>query len=188
MQRVAQAGDPRFAALSLRAYCRTSLRACLESAQPAKRTSEVSREMAGASFLSTAPLVVRGVAACSSISTPTRRHPHVRTPPELITGLPVEIPFHPRRNRVILGLPAQIRVCCRADGEGSEAAAHEERLQFRRRHFIGTCVGTAIGLVRASATILTKKNQCPLCIGATEVNKCSIMGEHQANARFATNH
>lgn len=71
--------------------------------------------MAGASFLSTAPLVVRGVAACSSISTPTRRHPH-------------------------------IRVCCRADGEGSEAAAHEERLQFRRRHFIGTCVGTAIGL------------------------------------------
>ncbi|ONM14285.1 Thylakoid lumenal 29 kDa protein chloroplastic [Zea mays] len=71
--------------------------------------------MAGANFLSTAALVARGVAACSSISTPTRRHP-------------------------------QIRVCCRADVEAMEAYAHEERLRFRRRDFIGTCVGTAIGL------------------------------------------
>ncbi|XP_066343746.1 thylakoid lumenal 29 kDa protein, chloroplastic-like [Miscanthus floridulus] len=71
--------------------------------------------MAGANFLSTAPLVAHGVAASSSIWTPTRRYPH-------------------------------IRVCCRADAEGSEAAAHKERLQFRRRHFIGTCIGTAIGL------------------------------------------
>ncbi|CAD6262434.1 unnamed protein product [Miscanthus lutarioriparius] len=39
-----------------------------------------------------------------------------------------------------------IQVCCRAHGEGSEAAAHEERLRLRRRDFIGTCVGTAIGL------------------------------------------
>lgn len=86
-----------------------------ESAQPAKPASEASREMAGANFLSTAALVARGVAACSSISTPTRRHP-------------------------------QIRVCCRADAEALEAYAHEERLRFRRRDFIGTCVGTAIGL------------------------------------------
>lgn len=86
-----------------------------ESAQPAKPASEASREMAGANFLSTAALVARGVAACSSISTPTRRHPH-------------------------------IRVCCRVDAEALEAYAHEERLRFRRRDFIGTCVGTAIGL------------------------------------------
>lgn len=77
---------------------------------------------------------------------------------------------------MILGLPAQIRVCCRADAEGSEAGAHEERLRFRRRDFIGTCVGTAIGLVRVVLPFLTK-DQCPLCIGATEVNKCSMMGE-----------
>ena len=118
--------------------------------------------MAGANFLSTAPLVAHGVAASSSIWTPTRRYPHVRTPPEL-TVWPVQIPFQPRRNRVIFGLPAQIRVCCRADAEGSEAVAHKERLQFRRRHFIGTCIGTAIGLVRGSATILTK-DQCPCAL------------------------
>jgi hypothetical protein len=66
----------------------------------------------------------------------------------------VQVPFQTRRNRVILGLPLQIRVCCRADAEALEAYAHEERLRFRRRDFIGTCVGTAIGLVRVSATIL----------------------------------
>lgn len=71
--------------------------------------------MAGANFLSTAALVARGVAACSSISTPTRRHPH-------------------------------IRVCCRVDAEALEAYAHEERLRFRRRDFIGTCIGTAVAL------------------------------------------
>lgn len=86
-----------------------------ESAQPAKPASEASREMAGANFLSTAALVARGVAACSSISTPTRRHPH-------------------------------IRVCCRVDAEALEAYAHEERLRFRRRDFIGTCIGTAVAL------------------------------------------
>lgn len=37
---------------------------------------------------------------------------------------------------------AHIRVCCRGDAEGSEA----ERLRFRRRDFIGSCVGSAIGL------------------------------------------
>ncbi|KAG0527311.1 hypothetical protein BDA96_06G222900 [Sorghum bicolor] len=115
MQRVAQAGDPRFAALSSRATAAPACEPPLRALNQPLRASEVSREMAGASFLSTAPLVARGVAACSSISTPTRRHPH-------------------------------IRVCCRADAEGSEAAAHEERLRFRRRDFIGTCVGSAIGL------------------------------------------
>ncbi|TVU15880.1 hypothetical protein EJB05_39422 [Eragrostis curvula] len=41
---------------------------------------------------------------------------------------------------------ANIQVCCRGNVEGLEAAAHEERLQFRRRDFIGGCFGTAVGL------------------------------------------
>ncbi|XP_039819557.1 thylakoid lumenal 29 kDa protein, chloroplastic-like [Panicum virgatum] len=39
-----------------------------------------------------------------------------------------------------------IQVCCKGNVEGIEAAGHEERLRFRRRDFIGGCVGTAIGL------------------------------------------
>lgn len=81
LQRVAQAGDPRFAALSSATAAPKREQACLppsrESTQPAKPASEANREMAGANFLSTAALVARGVAACSSISTPTRRHPQV---------------------------------------------------------------------------------------------------------------
>jgi hypothetical protein len=62
---------------------------------------------------------------------------------------------------VILGLPLQIRVCCRADA--LEAYAHEERLRFRRRDFIGTCVGTAVALVRVGATIFFDKKINALC-------------------------
>ncbi|WVZ86979.1 hypothetical protein U9M48_033687 [Paspalum notatum var. saurae] len=119
MQRVAQTGHPRFAALS---SCATAAPAsqpasravsCRESAldslpkQSSQRQPRARREMAGASFLST----VQPPARVAAISTPTRRHAH-------------------------------IRVCCRGDAEGSEA----ERLRFRRRDFIGSCVGTAIGL------------------------------------------
>lgn len=64
---------------------------------------------------------------------------------------------------MILGLPLQIRVCCRVDAEALEAYAHEERLRFRRRDFIGTCIGTAVALVRVSATIFFTKKINALC-------------------------
>ncbi|XP_062184539.1 thylakoid lumenal 29 kDa protein, chloroplastic isoform X3 [Phragmites australis] len=41
---------------------------------------------------------------------------------------------------------AHMQVFCKGNVEGFEAAAAEERLQFRRRDLIGACAGTAVGL------------------------------------------
>lgn len=156
LQRVAQAGDPRFAALSSATAAPKREQACLPRERSTSQAGVRGEQRNGGSELPLHRGARRPRRRCllfyfnSDTEAPASR---LRSPPEL-TGLPVQVPFQTRRNRVILGLPLQIRVCCRADVEAMEAYAHEERLRFRRRDFIGTCVGTAIGLVRVSATIL----------------------------------
>lgn len=108
------------------------------------RASEASREMAGANFLSTAPLVARAVAASSSISTPTPRHPHVRTPS--LNLLVCLCRFHFSQDRdpwcadssVLPGWRWGLGGCCswRASAIPSETFHRHLR---RDRHWFGTC-------------------------------------------------